>query len=54
MPCKDRAYANAGLLSKAGVSVALRSGESENVRNLPFNAGFAATYGMARRQRFKP
>lgn len=48
MPCKDRAYANAGLLSKAGVSVALRSGESENVRNLPFNAGFAATYGMGK------
>jgi len=44
----DRAYANAGLLSEAGVSVALRSGESENVRQLPFNAGFAATYGMGK------
>jgi imidazolonepropionase-like amidohydrolase len=44
----DRAYANAGLLSEAGVTVALRSGESKNVRNLPFNAGFAATYGMGK------
>ncbi len=46
----DKAYANAGLMSKAGVKVALRSGESENVRNLPFNAGFAATYGMGREE----
>jgi len=44
----DKAYANAGLMSQAGVTVALRSGESENVRNLPFNAGFAAAYGMGR------
>ena len=49
----DRAYANAGLLSAAGVTVALRSGESENVRNLPFNAGFAATYGMGREEALK-
>ena len=26
--------------------VALRTDDAENVRNLPFNAGFAATYGM--------
>lgn len=44
----DKAYANAGLMNQAGVKVALRSGESENVRNLPFNAGFAAAYGMGR------
>ncbi len=44
----DRAYANAALLHDAGVKVALRSGEVENVRNLPFNAGFAAAYGMGR------
>ncbi len=46
----DRAYANAGLLHKAGVKVALRSGEAANVRNLPFNAGFAATYGLGREE----
>lgn len=42
----DAAYANAGLMAKAGVKVAIRSMESENVRNLPYNAGFAAAYGM--------
>jgi len=30
------------------VQVALRSGEAENVRNLPFHAGFAAAYGLGR------
>jgi imidazolonepropionase-like amidohydrolase len=44
----DRAYANAGLLNDAGVSVSIRSGDAANVRNLPFNAGFAAAYGMGR------
>ena len=42
----DTAYANAGRLHDAGVTVALRTGESSNVRNLPFHAGFAAAYGM--------
>lgn len=42
----DVAYSNAATLQKAGVKVALRTNETENVRNLPFNAGFAATYGM--------
>ncbi|OZC02626.1 amidohydrolase [Rubricoccus marinus] len=42
----SRAYENAGLMHAAGVTVALRSDESENVRNLPFQAGFAAAYGM--------
>lgn len=40
------AYQNAGKLLDAGVKVALKTEEIENVRNLPFNAGFAATYGM--------
>ena len=44
----DRAYANAGLLHKAGVKVALRTQDAENVRNLPYHAGFAATYGLGR------
>lgn len=42
----DQPYANAGLMMKAGVKVAIRTDETENVRNLPFNAGFAAAYGM--------
>lgn len=44
----DEAYANAGLLRDAGVLIAIRTGETENVRNLPYNAGFAATYGLGR------
>lgn len=42
----DAPYKNAGVLQQAGVLVAIRTTESENVRNLPFNAGFAANYGM--------
>lgn len=41
-----RPYQNPGILAKAGVLVALRTGQNENVRNLPFQAGYAATYGM--------
>lgn len=40
------AYQNAGKIHAAGVPVALMTQDIENVRNLPFNAGFAATYGM--------
>ncbi|HVZ40781.1 MAG TPA: amidohydrolase family protein [Candidatus Kapabacteria bacterium] len=46
----DKAYANAGLLRKAGVQVAIRTSENSNVRNLPYNAGFAAAYGMGREE----
>lgn len=42
----DISYKNAGLMQKAGIKVAIRSDDTENVRNLPFNAGFAAAYGM--------
>ncbi len=46
----DRGYANVGMMVDAGVKVAIRSGESENVRNLPFNAGFAAAYGLGKEE----
>jgi imidazolonepropionase-like amidohydrolase len=46
----DRAYANAGALKKAGVTVALRTDQTENVRDLPFHAAFAAAYGMGRKE----
>jgi imidazolonepropionase-like amidohydrolase len=49
----DQAYKNAGLMQKAGVKVALRTSDAENVRNLPFNAGFAATYGMGHDEALK-
>jgi imidazolonepropionase-like amidohydrolase len=42
----DAMYTNAGKMAGAGVKVAIRTDESENTRNLPFNAGFAAAYGM--------
>ncbi len=44
------AYQNAAKLQEAGVKVAIKTEEIENVRNLPFNAGFAATYGMGTEQ----
>ena len=49
----DQAYRNAGLMQKAGVKVALRTNDAENVRNLPFNAGFAAAYGMGKDEALK-
>lgn len=49
----DRPYANAGMMSQAGVKVAIRTNESENARNLPFNAGFAAAYGMGKEEALK-
>jgi len=44
----DKAYANPGLMMKAGVTVALCSGGTENVPNLPYNSAFAAAYGMGK------
>jgi len=46
----DLPYANAGLLYRSGVPVALRTtslgmSDTHNSRNLPFHAGFAAAYG---------
>ena len=49
----DRPYANAGTMHKAGVKVALRTNDSENVRNLPFHAGFAAAYGLGKEEALK-
>lgn len=46
----DKAYANAGLMRKAGVKVALCTQQTENVRNLPFHAGFAAAYGLGKEE----
>ena len=49
----DAAYTNAGKLAKAGVKVALRTDEEENVRNLPFHAAFAAAYGLGKEEALK-
>jgi len=42
----QRPYQNPGLLHEAGVKVLITSFETENVRNLNYNAGYAATYGL--------
>jgi imidazolonepropionase-like amidohydrolase len=42
----DTPYRNAAMLAEAGVPICIRTLETENVRNLPFNAGFAAAYGL--------
>jgi len=42
----QRPYQNPGLLAKAGVKVAIISSGTENVRNVIYNAGYAATYGL--------
>lgn len=49
----DAPYKNPGIMQKAGVKVALRTNDTENVRNLPYNAGFAAAYGMGREEALK-
>lgn len=49
----DAPYSNAGKMAKAGVKVALRTDEEENVRNLPFHAAFAASYGLGKEEALK-
>lgn len=49
----DKPYENPGLMREAGVELALRTAEAENVRNLPYHAGFAAAYGMDRLEALK-
>jgi len=42
----DSRYANAAILHRAGVPIAIEALDSENPRNLPFAAGFAAAFGL--------
>lgn len=49
----DTPYANPGKMAKAGVKVALRTDDEDNVRNLPFHAAFAAAYGMGKEEAWK-
>lgn len=50
----DKPYANAGLMKKAGVKVAIKTdSENLNYRNLPYHAGFAAAYGLGREEALK-
>ncbi|SMO68652.1 Imidazolonepropionase [Fodinibius sediminis] len=49
----QRPYQNPAMLHKAGVKVAIATGEIENVRNAPYHAGYAATYGLGREEALK-
>lgn len=49
----DRAYTNPAVMHKAGVKVAIKTSDAENVRNLPYHAGFAATYGLGKVEALK-
>jgi imidazolonepropionase-like amidohydrolase len=49
----DAAFANAGLLSKAGVKIAFQTLDSAHVRDLPYHAGMAAAFGLAREEALK-
>lgn len=49
----DSAYANAARLHKAGVTFAIRTSSSSDVRNLPYHAAMAAAYGLPRDVAFK-
>ncbi|MEX0649025.1 MAG: amidohydrolase family protein [Balneolaceae bacterium] len=49
----QRPYQNPGLLAEAGVKVVMGSGDTENVRNVIYNAGYAATYGLGREEAIK-
>lgn len=50
----DKGYANAGLMRKAGVKVAIKTEDGNlNNRNLPYHAGFATAYGMSREDALK-
>lgn len=46
----QRPYQNPGLLAQAGVTVLMASFNAENTRNVIFNAGYAAAYGMGKEE----
>jgi imidazolonepropionase-like amidohydrolase len=49
----QRPYQNAGLMTKAGVKVMISTQGTENVRNVGFQAGYAAAYGMGKEEALK-
>lgn len=49
----QRPYQNPGLLYEAGVKIAFATGSAENVRNLPYEAGFAVAYGLPKKAALK-
>ncbi|MBI4563078.1 MAG: amidohydrolase family protein [Planctomycetes bacterium] len=49
----DSPYANAARLWKAGVKFGIRTGDSSNARNLPYQAAMAAAHGLPREEALK-
>ena len=49
----DQAFSNAALLSKAGVKIAFQTQDSASVRDLPYNAGMAAAFGLPKEEALK-
>lgn len=49
----QRPYQNPGKLADAGVKVAIATGGVENVRNAPYHAGYAAAYGLGKKEALK-
>ncbi len=49
----QRPYQNPGMLHEAGVKVAMATGSAENVRNVNYHAGYAAAYGLGKKDALK-
>jgi len=49
----DAAFANAGLLAKAGIKIAFQTTDSATARDLPYNAGMAAAFGLPKEEALK-
>lgn len=46
----DAAYANAAVLHRAGIEIAIMALDDDNTRNLPHHAGMAVAYGLPREE----
>ena len=46
----DAAYANAAVLHRAGIEVAVLAADDDNTRNLPHHAGVASAFGLPREE----
>jgi imidazolonepropionase-like amidohydrolase len=49
----DMQFANAGILSNAGVKIAFQTLDSAHVRDLPYHAGMAAAFGLGKEEALK-
>src|SRR5205085_11256772 len=49
----DAAFANAGVLAKAGVKIAFQTTDSATARDLPYHAGMAAAFGLPKEEALK-